>query len=58
VGEVLMRELEKQTRIEERKNEISGKGAFHCAICRDRACPMAQWAKNPPAMQETQETWV
>ena len=23
-----------------------------------RASPMAQWVKNPPAMQETQETWV
>ena len=22
------------------------------------ASPMAQWVKNPPAMQETQETWV
>ena len=22
------------------------------------AFPMAQWVKNPPAMQETQETWV
>ena len=23
-----------------------------------RASPMAQWIKNPPAMQETQEMWV
>ena len=23
-----------------------------------RASLMAQWVKNPPAMQETQETWV
>ena len=22
------------------------------------ASPMAQWVKNPPAMQETEETWV
>ena len=29
-----------------------------CILCAHWALQVAQWIKNPPAVQETQETWV
>ena len=31
---------------------------YYIILCQPLASLMAQWVKNPPAMQETQERWV
>ena len=32
--------------------------SLNSCILSDWASPMAQWVKNPPSVQETQETWI